>query len=882
MRRIFIFLATLSALLIVVAGSSAFWLEAANTASTERVALNSVTQNLANHLDTQLETLQLSVDGVAQAPDVIAAMESSNHQLIRTTEAKFQTIVPHNLRIRLLLPNITEPDQAEPPHMGFGDLEMVRATLTDKPKPVIQGEGEHRHLAITSAILSNQRVVGVVLASLAPDVGQSIMNRTPFERGFIELKQEQISLASLGDSNFRNDDPETIALKYGRWQLHVWPDTDSTSGRKLLMLALVSSFAVLSGVMFFFAFRKLSALLRQDQSSVLKAAKEIMQGKNIGNYPIQLDEMLPMVTSLAQFKRILDQELSPRDKTTTQDHDFFDESFDINFLEESSLPDSLFHRGKTESAPVTLPIYNDLDNNAEPSRLSDEPVPAPSFDLAAESAPPPQAQAAEFQIPDSWDLDSDLFISPPETAIKEVSSPLIGEQPKIASTIFREGLIRGLVGETLNADIMARLGSAIASEARQFSIKNIVVARDSRSSSSALADALINGIIESGCDVLDIGQVTTSALFFVAHHTEGRTGIMVTGGSSSEEHNGLKWLMNDEMPTHQSMQALQRRFENNEFFRTGNASVEHNALFSNEYIGSIADEVHIARPMTIVLDCAGGSAAHIGPSLLRTLGCDVIELKSHFGHNANQTFSLPSFDELIESVKNHRADLGIYLPSDGCRVTLVDSSGKIIWPDRQMMLLARDVLLSRSGGQILHDTGCSKYLPEQIKKRGGRPLLCKSNPAIIRTTLKQTGAALAGTFRGHLFFNDRWLGFDDGLYAAARMIEILSSDQRNSAAVFDDLPDSINTPALQIALPDNDAERFIEQLISQAQFNGHIDTSEGIKVEMPNAWGLIRCSTSESGLVLRFEADTPDALERIQTQFRNELLKIKPDISLPF
>jgi phosphomannomutase/phosphoglucomutase len=765
--------------------------------------------------------------------------------------------------------------------MGFGDLEMVRATLTDKPKPVIQGEGEHRHLAITSPITSNQRVLGVVLASLAPEVGQAIMNRTPFEHGYMELKQEQISLGSLGDSSFRNNAPEIIALKYGRWQLNVWSDTDSVSGRKLLLLALVSSFALLSGLMFFFAFRKLSLLLRQDQSSVLKAAKEIMQGKNIGNYPVQLDEMLPMVTSLAQFKRILDQELSPRDNSATKDRDFFDESFDIDFVEESSLPASLFQTTSTEATPISLPVYNDLNNNDQPSPapLPNDTILAPSFESTAELSPP---EPAEFEIPDSWDLDSDLFTNPSATLTKDVTRPSIENQSKVTPTIFREGLIRGLVGDTLNTETMNRLGSALASEARQFSIKNIVVARDSRSSSSALADALINGITETGCDVLDIGQVTTSALFFVAHHTEGRTGVMVTGGCSADDYNGIKWLMNDEMPTLHSMQALQRRFENNEFFRTGSASVEHNTLFSNEYIGSIADEIHIARPMTIVLDCAGGSAAHIGPSLLKTIGCDVIELKTHAPHISNQTFSPASFDELIESVKSHNADLGIYLPGDGCRVILVDSSGNVIWPDRQMMVFARDVLISRSGGQILHDTGCSKHLPEQIKKRGGRPLLCKSNPAIIRTTLKQTGAALAGTFSGHLFFNDRWLGFDDGLYAAARMIEILSADQRNSAAVFGDLPDSINTPALQIALPDHEAERLIEQLISQAQFNGHIDTSEGMKVELPNAWGLIRCSTSESGLIMRFEADTPDALQRIQAQFRNELLKIKPDISLPF
>ena len=880
MRRIFIIIGALSALMIFVAGGSTFWLEVASTANTERATLNTIAQNLANHIDTQLATLQQSVDGVAQSADVIAALSSGNPQLIQATEAKLQRIVPYCLRLRLLSPNITDPDQSKAPHMGFGDVEMVRATLANQPKPVIQGEGEHRHLAITSAVISNQQPVGVILASLEPDLAQTIIAKTPFDHGFIELKQEQISLGALGNSSVRNDDPEVIPLKDGRWQLHVWPDDGSASDRLLWASALVSASALLSGLFFFIGYRKITALLRQDQSSILKAAKEIMQGKQGGNYPVQLDEMLPMITSLAQFKRVLDQDNTAMSNSTpTKDRDFFDESFDIDFLEDTKLPNNIFPATATQASPITLPVYNDFDSDTQssPSPATTDSTIAPPQDDRELFVP--EDQAPESLIPDSWDLDSDLFAAPTETANNEVIGTDNGSQTQNQTSIFRDASIRGVVGVALNTEIMTRLGSALASEARQLSIKNIVVARDSRASSSALADALINGITEAGCDVLDIGQVTTSALYFVAHHTEGRTGIMVTGGSAPADYNGLKWLMNDEMPTPQSMQALIRRFESNEFFRTGNASVEHNTLFSNEYIGSIADEIHIVRPMTIVLDCADGTAAQIGPALLKTIGCEVIESKTRTASNGYSPFN---FEALIESVKSHKADLGIYLPGDGCRVIMVDSDGKVIWPDRQMMLFARDVLATRSGGQILHDAGCTKYLPEQIKKRGGRPLLCKSNPAIIRTTLKQTGAALAGTFSGHLFFNDRWLGFDDGLYAAARMIEILSDDMRASAELFDDLPDSINTPALQVALNGDEAERFIEQLFSQAQFNGHIDNTEGMKVETTDAWGLVRCSTAEPGLVMRFEADTPDALQRIQAQFKNEMLKVKPDISLPF
>lgn len=872
--------------MILVAGASTFWVEIDSVATAEQSALKTVAQNLADHIDTQLATLQQSVDGVAQSADVITALGSGNIQLIQATEAKLQHSVPKSMRLRLLPPNVSDPDQTSVPHMGFGDVEMVRATLSGQPKPVIQGEGEQRHLAITSAVIANNQVVGVVLASLKPDIAQAILARTSFDHGFIELKQEQVSLGSLGRSEARNDDPDIINLKEGRWQIHLWPDVDSTSGHSLLITALVSINALFSSLIFFIGYRKLTALLRQDQSSVLKAAKEIMQGKQIGTYPIQLDEMLPMVTSLAQFKRILDKDiLAVEPALLSKERDFFDESFDIDFLEEAP-PASQASQAIREQqvSPVSMPIYHDFDND-------DLPPPSPPTDNSSKSLPIKSdddefvatASVSESLMPDSWDLDSVFSISSQETIASPSEPEVINEQIQLdfQDNIFRDASILGVVGESLNQEIMTRLGGAVASEARQLSIKNIVVARDSRASSQALADALINGIIEAGCDVLDIGQATTPILYFVAHHTEGRTGVMVTGGEAPEHCNGLRWIMNDEMPTSQNQKALKHRFDSNEFFRTGSGSVEHNTLFRNEYIGSIADETHIVRPMTIVLDCAGGAAAQIGPALLKTIGCEVIELKTR-PHRATPAEPSPSFDDLIEAIKINQADLGIYLPHDGCRMMVVDSRGKIIWPDRQMMLFARDILATRTGGQILHDAGCSKHLPEQIKRRGGRPLQCKSNPAIIRTTLKQTGAALAGTFSGHMFFNDRWLGFDDGLYAAVRLIEILSNDIRPSAEVFDDLPDSITTPPLWVALNDHESEHFIEQLSSQSQFNARLDNTEGLKVTTTDAWGMIRESTTGPGLVMRFEADTSEALQRIQAQFRNEMLKIRPNISLPF
>ncbi|MDO9241794.1 MAG: phosphomannomutase/phosphoglucomutase, partial [Methylicorpusculum sp.] len=306
-----------------------------------------------------------------------------------------------------------------------------------------------------------------------------------------------------------------------------------------------------------------------------------------------------------------------------------------------------------------------------------------------------------------------------------------------------------------------------------------------------------------------------------------------------------------------------------------------------EYIGIISEDIKLERDLKVVLDCGNGVAGDIGPVLLKTLGCDVIELFCDIDGNFPNHHPDPSKPEnlrdLIKAVKEHEADLGIAFDGDGDRLGIVDSDGNIIWPDRQMMIFAKDVLSKKPGSEIIFDVKCSKHLADQIVKYGGRPLMWKTGHSFMKAKLKETGAKLAGEMSGHIFFNDRWFGFDDALYSAARMLEIISADSRSSAQIFAEVPNSINTPELMVHMVEGENVNFMNALIAKADLKGcKITQVDGFRADFTDGWGLVRASNTTPSLVLRFEADSQHALKRIQNEFKMLMTRIKPDIVLPF
>jgi len=839
MGRIFSIIAAIAGLMVLLAGSGAYWFSAAQVRETQQASTTAIASGIAVSVANQIDTLQRVIDGLAQGPDVIAVLSaySQDKAALDIVAARIQSVVPQSLRVRVLPVSVSETDLTQTPNMGFADLEMVRATLTAKQKPVVQGEGEHRHLAMTSIVSHNQQAIGVILVSLKPDLLQQLLSKTTFSGGYIEIKQDQAILAASGNAGAKLDEPQILPLTNTRWQTNLWVGGGVSAGDVALFTSITLIPALLACLAFFMGYRKLADYLRHDQSSILKAAKDMMTGKNVGHYPVQLDEMRSIVSTLAQFKRILEQDKNPQKDQVENDEglEFFDESFDLDFVEDAT---KTVATEQYASVPVAV--------SSTPIRIAEQPALAP-----ASAAP-------------SLVLVEDDFAG-----------------------IFKAYDIRGIVGRGLTPEAVQNIGRALASEARDLNIKTIVMGRDGRLSSPGLADALAKGITAAGCDVLNIGLVPTPLLYFVTQHIDGRSGVMVTGSHNPIDYNGLKLVLNGETLSGDKIQQLKQRIDAGDYHQGEFGTVEQNNMFSNEYIGMICEDVHLVRPMRVVIDCGNGAAGQLAPMLLRTMGCEVVELfcdiDGNFPHHHPDPSKPENLDDLVTAVRHYAADVGVAFDGDGDRLGVVDSSGKIIWPDRQMMLFARDVLANKPGAEIIYDVKCSKHLHNQIIKRGGRPLMWKSGHSLMRAKLKETAAALAGEMSGHIFFNDRWFGFDDALYAAARLIEMLSADTRSSSEVFAELPDSINTPELHVPMAAGEGVGFVEQMFSHANFkDGKIINIDGMRVEFADGWGLVRASNTTPVLTVRFEADSQDAMLRIQTQFKQLMLQIKPDIHLPF
>ncbi|MCC7413455.1 MAG: phosphomannomutase/phosphoglucomutase [Gammaproteobacteria bacterium] len=457
----------------------------------------------------------------------------------------------------------------------------------------------------------------------------------------------------------------------------------------------------------------------------------------------------------------------------------------------------------------------------------------------------------------------------------------------IPAVIFRNYDIRGVVGESLTAAGVLAIGRAIGSEAYERGQQGIVVARDGRSSSPELAEALIAGLRESGRDVIDIGLAPTPVLYFATHYLDTASGVMVTGSHNPAEYNGLKIVLNGEALAGDAIRAIRTRIAKGEL-TAGTGSLQ-SAEIVPEYIRRVSEDVPVAlgNALKIVVDCGNSVSGIVAPQLLRALGHDVTELYCEVDGSFPNHHPDPSQPEnlvdLIDMVKLENADLGLAFDGDGDRLGVVDADGNVIWPDRQMILFARDILSRNPGAKIIFDVKCSRHLAAAIDAAGGEPLMWKTGHSLIKAKMRETGALLAGEMSGHIFFKERWYGFDDALYAAARLTEILVAADRPAKDVFAELPGGIATPELRIDMAEERHAQFMTELIGKASFDdARITTIDGLRIDLPDAWGVVRPSHTTPCLVLRFEGDDQPALERIKTDFRDLIASIDPDLTLPF
>ncbi|WP_100638006.1 phosphomannomutase/phosphoglucomutase [Marinobacter salexigens] len=527
---------------------------------------------------------------------------------------------------------------------------------------------------------------------------------------------------------------------------------------------------------------------------------------------------------------------------------------------------------------------------------------------AGEAAKPKSAQGArpaeigdaeplfqDKELPDIDMLDGDEDVLGFGSGNKDSSFFTGGEMPEVEEEqesvvemspgIFRAYDIRGIVGETLSPAIVERIGVAIGSEAISRGLASLCIGYDGRHSSPELADALAQGVMAAGCNVIHVGAVPTPVLYFATHHLENGSGVMVTGSHNPANYNGLKIMLGGETLSGDAIMALYQRVQ------TGNLAAGRGTQSSEDvrraYLDRIVGDIAVAAPLKVVVDAGNGIAGELGPMLVEELGCEVIplycEVDGDFPNHHPDPGKPANLADLIERVKAEGADLGVAFDGDGDRLGLVTNTGKIIWPDRLLMLFARDVVSRNPGADVIYDVKCSRRLAGVITEAGGRPIMWKTGHSLMKAKMKETGALLAGEMSGHIFFAERWYGFDDGLYAAARLLEILGIEDRHSDEVFEDFPEDISTPELNVEVTESSKFTIMEQLSEVGDFgDGNISKIDGIRVDYADGWGLCRASNTTPVLVLRFEAETEDALERIKDVFRAQLQKVAPDLVADF
>jgi phosphomannomutase / phosphoglucomutase len=457
--------------------------------------------------------------------------------------------------------------------------------------------------------------------------------------------------------------------------------------------------------------------------------------------------------------------------------------------------------------------------------------------------------------------------------------------PTAPSEIFKAYDIRGVVGKTLTSEVCELIGRAIGAQARALDRPRVAIGRDGRLSGPDLAQALTRGLRASGIDVIDVGLVATPMLYFATYHLDTGSGVMITGSHNPPDYNGLKMMLAGDTLAGEAIQQLKRRIETADFV-SGNGGYSQVDV-SEAYFTRITSDVKLKRPIKIIVDCGNGVPGAFAPELYRRLGCTVRELFCEVDGNFPNHHPDPSqpenLEDMIAALANGDEELGLAFDGDGDRLGVVTKAGKIIYPDRQLMLFAADVLRRNAGATIIFDVKSTRNLFAWVRSHGGEPLLWKTGHSLIKAKMKETGALLAGEMSGHMFFKERWYGFDDGLYGGARLLEYLSNAP-DLDAEFSKLPDSVSTPELQIKLKEGESYALIERLRKSAHFEGarEVITLDGLRVEYADGFGLARSSNTTPVVVLRFEGNDAAALRRIQDDFRRVLNAALPGAALPF
>jgi phosphomannomutase/phosphoglucomutase len=456
----------------------------------------------------------------------------------------------------------------------------------------------------------------------------------------------------------------------------------------------------------------------------------------------------------------------------------------------------------------------------------------------------------------------------------------------IPADIFRAYDIRGVVGKDLTPELAEKIGRALGSEALDQGEASILLARDGRLHSADLSERLIRGILSTGCHVIDIGTVPTPLLYFATFHLpETSSGVMVTASHNPAEYNGFKMVINGVTLADDAVMGIRSRILRQQFHQ-GEGNIEYRQVIG-DYIDRIFSDVALAGTVSLVIDAGNAVTGAVAPQLFEELGCEVTplycELDGSFPNHDPDPSIEKNLQDLLAKVKEVNADMGVAFDGDGDRLVVVTGSGKIIWPDQLLMLFARDVLSRNPGADVIFDVKCSRQLNQVISSYGGRPIMWKTGHSQMKAKMIETGALIGGEYSGHIFIKDRWYGFDDGMYAMARLLEIITLRDQKIDDIFDAFPILPATPELKITVREEDKFALIEKLIAQGDFpNGKPTTIDGLRVDFSKGWGLVRASNTSPALTLRFEAESDEILGKIQQLFKRELIKLDSSLAINF
>jgi len=804
-------------------------------------------ENYKQQMEQAFEHLDLISQPLLRSFGLKNSILANNEAAIAIELKRFKQDNPAVTSVRVIpYQSVLRPTQTEPP-LSFSEFELMRQLeRREAPQLEFYEEGDQEHIQLGKAIIKDDKVIATVLLSVNKTSFDKFFIKIPEKFGNFRLQQHTsdkprlwIELGYSKSEDVGPEDFETFEMYGQKWRFE-YTGPPVTDLKDLSNLKDIQVLMVLKDEM-------------PDQ--IIKA---VYTGMSI-SFVLMLFQMLGNKAWRSAINRnllILTSKVHGRtDKMGKSNYSLsgFSEA-------ESNLKEMIYSftrrtkRRKKKFGSSALP---------HESPLTEE----------------------ELELDEQHDEEEDEFksiefteVETPKTTVDEppeVQEVSIVERPDFEN-IFREYDIRGIVNETLTDESLLLLGKAIGTLCLQEGELSIVVGRDGRLSSAGFSEALISGLVSTGCNVIDIGMAPTPLVYFGTNTLSANSGVIITGSHNPPNYNGIKVIIKGVTLYGAAIKNLFRIIKKEKFVAGSGNVTNHN--IKEVYMSKICADVHLKRKIKIVVDTGNGVAGPTVKGLLTRMGCEVIslneEIDGNFPHHHPDPSKPENLRQLINEVKSSGAELGLAFDGDGDRLGLVIPSGEIVYPDRLLMLFVKDILTKSPGKEVIFDVKCTSDLAKWVSLHNGRPTMWKTGHSLIKAKLRESNAILAGEMSGHIFFNDRWFGFDDALYCAVRLLEILASSPKSLPNLIMELPKKVSTPEILIPVAEEDKFKIVDTFINKSKFDGEVLTIDGIRVDYPNGWGLLRASNTTPNLTARFEADSHDNLDKIKNDFKKNLQAI--------